>query len=155
QSALLSLPGTLGSRQRRATTLLERRWEPRYTTNDPAAVKVVPAGNPHASGTILDVSRFGLRIELPIQLEKGAEVKITMPLGVVVLGQVRYCRQYGSIYQVGIATREVIYPADEQDDHLHDDALVLFAAGRGLTAAEVIKLKDHLLRCEECRLRLA
>jgi len=140
---------------RRAAALIERRWEPRYTTSDPAAVKVLPAGTTHASGLVLDISRFGLRVQLPMSLDKGMEVKVTMPLGVIVVGQVRYCRRVDSTFQVGISTREVIYPPEEQEQHLHDDALALFAGGRGLTASEVIKLKDHLMHCEACRIRLA
>jgi len=153
--AAAPLTGSLRPAQRRAAALIERRWEPRYTTNDPATVKVLPAGTTQASGLILDISRFGLRVQLPMSLDKGMEVKVTMPLGVVVVGQVRYCRGADSAFQVGIATREVIYALDEQDQHLHDDTLVLFASGRGLTAAEVIKLKDHLVHCEDCRIRLA
>ena len=82
------------------------------------------------------------------------EVKVTMPLGVVVVGQVRYCRRVAAAFHVGISTREVIYAPEEQEEHLHDDALALFASGRGLTAPEVIKLQDHLLHCEDCRVRL-
>jgi hypothetical protein len=140
---------------RRAAAIIERRWEPRYTTNDPAAVKVLPAGTTHAPGLVLDISRFGLRVQLPMALEKGMEVKVTMPLGVVVVGQVRYCRPVDSAFQVGISTKEVIYAPEEQEQHIHDDALALFAGGRGLTAPEVIKLKDHLMHCVACRIRLA
>jgi len=148
-------PELKGPAHRRAEALIERRWEPRYTTNDPAAVKVLPAGTTHASGLVLDISRFGLRVQLPMSLDKGMEVKVTMPLGVVVVGQVRYCRRVDAAFQVGISTREVIYPPEEQEQHLHDDALALFAGGRGLTAPEVVKLKDHLMHCEACRIRLA
>src|SRR6202140_3512321 len=98
-----------GPALRRAAALIERRWEPRYTTNDPAVVKVLPAGTTHASGLVLDISRFGLRVQLPMSLDKGMEVKVTMPLGVVVVGQVRYCRPVDSAFQVGISTKEVIY----------------------------------------------
>jgi hypothetical protein len=144
-----------GSLSNRAERLLERRWEPRYTTHDPATVKVLPAGKAQIPGVVLDISRFGIGIELPTALEKTAEVRITMPFDVVVLGQVRYSVPGQTGFHTGISTREVIYDREESETHLHDDVLALFASGRGLTAPEVIKLKDHLIRCEECRIRLA
>ncbi len=155
EPALPAMPGPASPVRSRAERLLERRWEPRYTTHDPATVKVLPAGKQQIPGIILDISRFGLRVGAPVAMEKGVEVKITMPLGVVVLGQVRYCLHTESDFQIGVSTREVIYDQEEQEAHAHDDVLSLFASGRGLTAPEVIKLKDHLLHCEECRLRLA
>ena len=155
ESAMAALPETASPVRSRAERLLERRWEPRYTTHDPATVKVLPTGRQQIPGLVLDISRFGLRVGSPVAMEKGVEVKVTMPLGVVVLGQVRYCLHRESDFQIGVSTREVIYDRDEPELHAHDDVLSLFASGRGLTAPEVIKLKDNLLRCEECRIRLA
>ena len=155
EPATAGLSGQTNLARSRAESLLERRWEPRYTTHDPATVKVLPAGKQQIPGIVLDISRFGLGVSAPVAMEKGVEVKITMPFGVVVLGQVRYCLAQESDFHIGVSTREVIYDRDEPDQHAHDDVLGLFVSGRGLTAPEVIRLKDHLLRCEECRLRLA
>jgi hypothetical protein len=118
-------------------------------------VKVLPCGKSQIPGLVLDISRFGLGVELPVSLDKALEVKISMPLGVVVLGQVRYSVPREAGFHVGIFTREVIYDRAEPEQHVHDDVLALFATGRGLTAPEVIKLKDHLIGCQECRIRLA
>lgn len=157
QTLKTSPPPTLQSQTpalRRASTFMERRWEPRYPTNDPADVKVLPAGTIKASGFVLDVSRFGLRLELPIALQKGAEVKVAMQLDVVILGQVRYCRGVEDVFQAGISIRDVVYSSEEQEQHVHDDRLGLYAGGKGLTVPEVLKLKDHMIRCAACRIRL-
>ncbi len=151
----LTIPHPSLPASNRAERLLDRRWEPRYTTHDPATVKVLPAGKAQIPGLVLDISRFGLGVELPVPLDKGVEVKITMPFDVVVLGQVRYTVPREAAFHVGIFTREVIYDRPEQEPHIHDDVLALFAIGRGLTAPEVIRLKDHLIGCPECRIRLA
>lgn len=135
--------------------LLERRWEPRYPTQDPATVKVLPNGKQPIPGRVLDISRFGVCLELPVELKKLVEVKVVILPGIMILGQVRYCLRRDCDFRVGISTREVIYDREEAEEHIHDDALALFANGRGLTAPEVIRLKDHLLHCELCRIRLA
>jgi len=133
---------------------VERRSDQRYPTHDPAEVKVLPAGGARISAVVLDVSRLGLRVVLPAALHKGVEVKVAMEPGVVVLGQVRYCRRTVDGFQAGISIREVVY-SDDQDQHVPDDRLVTYAAGKGLKVLDVLKLKDHLMRCAECRNRLA
>jgi hypothetical protein len=137
----------------RTAAFVDRRLEPRYPTHDPAEVKVLPAGGVGTSGIVMDVSRLGLRVVLPSAIHKGVEVKVTIEPGVVVLGQVRYCRRILDGFHAGISIREVVYSSEEQDQHIQDDRLALYAAGKGLSAPEVLKLKDHVVRCAACRNR--
>jgi len=41
------------------------------------------------------------------------------------------------------------------DEHIHDDVLSLYLVGKGLTVPEVVGLKEHLILCEACKIRLA
>jgi len=73
----------------------------------------------------------------------------------VIFGEVRYCRAVPNGFQAGLQIQDLVRPAGKHDQHIADDPLSLYAVGKGLTVAEVIDVREHLARCEACRVRLA
>jgi len=132
----------------------ERRIEARYPTSDEAELEVLPATGPPVPGTILDVSRSGLRLAIPVTLERGAFVKVKLQ-HTVVFGEVRYCRPVAGGSQVGILIQDLVRAEDRKTAHIAEEHLSLYAVGKGLTVTEVIELREHLLLCETCRARVA
>jgi len=133
----------------------EKRRERRYPCNDAVAVRVLSIGPQHFSATVLDVSRSGLRLELAFPIVKGSEVQVTARSQVVIFGMVRYCRPAGECFHAGVLIRDIVRPRDLDATHVHDDELSLYLVGKGLTMPEVIRVKDHLAICAECRTRLS
>ena len=138
----------------RGTLFIEKRREARYPTNDPAEIEVMSGGTGQFQATILDVSRSGLRLKLDCSVARGAEVKITLQRNVVIFGQIRFCRPMQSSFEAGILIQDMSQNAGQPSPHIEDDLLSLYVVGKGLTVPEVIKLKEHLVNCEACRIRL-
>jgi len=136
------------------TANAERRRETRYPTHDIAEVEILPGPNPSMAAWVLDVSRDGLHLQLNSALAKGAQLKVRLRPDTIVFGQVRYCRRSNASFHVGVLIQDVFRSPDKQPGHATEDALVLYRRGKGLSAREVIRLKDHLLHCEFCRIRL-
>jgi hypothetical protein len=137
----------------------ERRTEARYPARDPAELQILPPpGEPISSepiyGTILDVSRSGLRVALPQRIDRGEQVKVKLHNNVI-FGEVRYCRAVSGAFHAGIRIQSLVRPAGRENRHIADDPLSLYAVGKGLSVPEVIELREHLVRCETCRARLA
>ena len=138
----------------RATLFIEKRREARYPTNDAAEVEVVNGGAGLFSATVLDVSRSGLRLKLDSRINRGAEVKITLQRNVIIYGQIRYCRPLEGNFDAGVLIQDMSQNSGQPSPHIDDDLLSLYVVGKGLTVPEVIKLKEHLVNCESCRIRL-
>lgn len=138
----------------RGALFLEKRREARYPTNDPAEVEVVNGGTGQLSATVLDVSRSGLRLKLDSSINRGAEVKITLQRNIVIFGQIRYCRPLDGSFDAGVLIQDMAQKSGQPSPHIEDDLLSLYVIGKGLTVPEVIKLKEHLVNCEACRVRL-
>lgn len=138
----------------RGALSIEKRREARYPTNDPAEVQVVNGGTGRSSATVLDVSRSGLRLRLESILNKGAEVKITLQRNLIIFGQIRYCRPLKEGFEAGVRIQDLSQISGQPNPHIEDDHLSLYVIGKGLTVPEVIKLKEHLVNCESCRIRL-
>jgi hypothetical protein len=132
----------------------ERRSEARYQTQDPAEIEILPGPSEPLYGTILDVSRSGLRVALHKRISRGEQVMIKLHRNAI-FGEVRYCRPVPGGFHAGVKIQDVVRPPDRQDEHLADDPLSLYAVGKGLSVAEVIAVREHLARCEACRARLA
>lgn len=138
----------------RGALFLEKRREARYPTNDPAEVEVVNGGIGRSTATVLDVSKSGLRLKLESSINKGAEVKVTLQRNVVIFGQIRYCRPLDGSFDAGVLIQDMSQNSGQPSPHIEDDLLSLYIVGKGLTVPEVIKLKEHLVNCESCRIRL-
>ena len=133
---------------------VEKRREPRYPCNDPVKVRVLSTRGPRFAATVLDVSRSGLRLELATPIAKGSEVEVTVRGNVIIFGEIRYCRRTSDIFHAGILIRDVLYSRPPAVDHLHDDELSLYLVRMGLTLPELIRIRDHLAKCERCQIRL-
>lgn len=138
----------------RGALFIEKRREARYPTNDPAKLEVINGATKALPSTVLDVSRSGLRLKLEVTVNRGAEVKITLQRNVVIFGQIRYCRPFEDGYEAGVLIQDMSQNSGQSSSHIEDDLLSLYVIGKGLTVAEVIKLKEHLVNCESCRIRL-
>jgi hypothetical protein len=138
----------------RGTLFLEKRREARYPTNDPAEVEVISGGVGQFSATVVDVSRSGLRLKLDSSINRGAEVKITLQRNIVIIGQIRYCKPLDGNFDAGVLIEDMEQNSGPSSSHIEDDLLSLYVIGKGLTVPEVIKLKEHLVNCESCRVRL-
>jgi hypothetical protein len=130
--------------------MLERRSEARYQTQDPAEIELLPGSSDPFYGTILDVSRSGLRIALSRRIGRGQQVKVRLHRNVI-FGEVRYCRAVPAGFQAGIRIQDLVRAAGHPDEHINDDSLSLYAVGKGLSVAEVIDVREHLAQCENCR----
>jgi len=135
---------------------VERRQEVRYCCNDVAEACVLEGGvkhdDPRFHVTVLEISRSGLRLELNQRVEQGAHMEVILPGQVCIRGELRYCSPAGSNFHGGILIHEVVYPQPVAN-HIDEQQLRLYLAGRGLTLPEVLGVEDHLTRCPECGLR--
>jgi PilZ domain/Putative zinc-finger len=131
----------------------ERRREARYPTEDPAEIEVLPGPSEPAYGTVLDVSRSGLRIALRQRIGRGELVMVKLHHNVI-FGEVRYCRTVPTGFHVGVKIKDLVRPPGKREEHIADDPLSLYAVGKGLSVAEVIEVREHLAQCEACRARL-
>jgi hypothetical protein len=133
---------------------VDRRTEARYPAQDPAELEILSSPGEPLYGTILDVSRSGLRVGLPKRIDRGEQVKVKLQ-GNVIFGEVRYCRAVAGAFHIGIRIQNLVRPASQANRHIVDDQLSLYAVGKGLSVPEVIEVREHLGRCETCRGRLA
>jgi hypothetical protein len=133
---------------------LERRREARYPAQEPAELELLFGPRDPIYGTVLDVSRSGLRIELPRRIHRGEEVKVKLQQNVI-FGEVRYCRAVSGVFHAGIRIEELVRPPADGMQHLTEDSISLYAVGKGLSVSEVIDVREHLLRCDGCRARVA
>src|SRR5579872_4630465 len=95
--------------------LAERRREARYPTQDPAEVEVRHGEMLRMPAMVVDVSRSGMRLELPAAVGRGEQVKITLPRQVMILGEIRYCRRAGIVYHAGVLIQEVFHGQASED----------------------------------------
>jgi hypothetical protein len=154
QTALPSSPMSALTAQ--GARLLERRSEARYPTRDPVEVQILGQNKlARVAAMALDVSRKGLRIELLAPIPKGSQVEIILARTLIIFGEVRYCRRVGETVHAGILIQQVVHPRSPAVEHMSDEVLSLYLVGKGLTVPEVIQLKEHLILCNACQLRLA
>jgi hypothetical protein len=132
----------------------ERRRETRYPTQDPVELEVLPGPNEPIYGTILDVSRSGLRVALHQRISRSAQVMIKLRRNVI-FGEVRFCRSVTGGFEAGVRIQDLVRPPSRQNEHVGDEPLSLYAVGKGLSVAEVIDVREHLAECDACRVRLA
>jgi anti-sigma factor RsiW len=97
----------LSGRQVAEPSLPERRRSQRVPANDPALIKLI---HPSVSETlpvkILDVSRDGLKVEVPRLLEAGMTVEIILERSIAI-AEVRYCIREGEVYHAGVSIQDV------------------------------------------------
>jgi hypothetical protein len=143
-----------GDPPKKAEIQTDRRSEARYPSQEPAELETLLGNREPAYGTILDVSRSGLRIAIPRRVERGEQVQVKLHRSVI-FGEVRYCRPVSGGFQAGIRIQDLVRPGGRKNEHLSEDAISLYAVGKGLAVTEVIELREHLADCESCRKRVA
>ena len=136
------------------TRNVERRSEARYPAQEPAELGILFGESTPIYGMILDVSRSGLRIAIPKRISRGEQVKVKLNRNVI-FGEVRYCRAVSTVFHAGVRIQDLVRPGPVQSQHLTEDTLALYAVGKGLSVSEVIEVREHLVRCEGCRVRVA
>lgn len=137
-----------------AVAVHEKRRERRYPTNDPAKIKVSPFTAAPVPAKIVDVSRSGMKLELNTPLQRESRIEVMMLTSkAVIFGEIRYCRRFGSVYHAGVLIEDVVQSKPDTK-HLAEDEISLYVVGKGLTAAEVIHVEEHLLRCDSCKQRM-
>jgi PilZ domain len=130
---------------------MEKRKERRYPTNDAADVKLLPDDGKHLPGTIIDISKSGLRLELSTGLTKGRRIEIiTFPAGLIIFGEVKYCRRVGAVFHAGVQIEGVVSKRDDGEAHILDEEIELYVVGKGLTAPELLRVREHLSKCDVC-----
>ena len=132
----------------------ERRREVRYPCHDAAEIRLIQRDGSSLSATVLDISKSGLRVAVPLHLTHGAQVEVILPKQVVIFGEVRHCSRAGEEFHAGVLIEEVFYSRDLTSEHLHDSQLSLYLAGRGLTSREVLAVGQHVRMCSVCNKRL-
>jgi hypothetical protein len=132
----------------------DRRAEIRYPAQDPAELQLLHGPSEPMFGTVLDVSRSGLRVVVPKRIDSGAQVRVKLHHNFI-FGEVRYCRAISGAFHVGLRIKDLVRPVGRQNRHMAEDALSLYAVGKGLSIPEVIDIREHLGRCGACRARLA
>lgn len=133
---------------------MDRRREARYPAKEPAELEILFGGADPIFGLILDVSRSGLRIAIPKRISRGEQVKVKFHRNVI-FGEVRYCRAVTQIFHAGIRIHDLVRVPCQEDQHLSEETLSLYTVGKGLSVSEVIEVREHLVRCENCRARVA
>ncbi|HEX6894588.1 MAG TPA: PilZ domain-containing protein [Bryobacteraceae bacterium] len=136
-----------------STTLADRRREARYPCNKAVQVRNLTQNEARLSARIIEISRSGLRLELPAPVTKGSQVEILMSKEVAIFGKVRHCRAVGEKYHAGVQIEEVYY-ASQNAEHLSTVHLTKYVSGTGLTIPQAIRVREHLAHCDACRLRM-
>ena len=71
----------------------QRRLEKRIPC-DPSPVRITPEYDfGTVEGSVVDVSKSGLRLRLPKNFRRGAKITAEMN-GLVIIGSIRYCREH-------------------------------------------------------------
>jgi hypothetical protein len=114
-------------------------------------VRLLPDDGQHLPGTIIDISKSGLRLELGTALTKGRRIEIvTFPAGLIIFGEVKYCRRVGAVFHAGVLIEGVVSGKEDGEAHILDDEIELYVVGKGLAAQEVLRVREHLSKCDVC-----
>jgi hypothetical protein len=89
---------------------VEKRREWRYPACDPVDLCLLDRDNLRLSGTLRDISKNGLRIELETPLKAGERMEVLLQGRAIIFAAVRYCRRTGDFYHVGGVIDDVYYP---------------------------------------------
>lgn len=134
----------------------ERRREVRYVTNDVVQVRLLDGrGGPPITGTMIDISRSGIRVEVPLPIGRAMWVEVILGNRTIIFAEARHCELVSTRYQVGMAIEAVCSGQNEILDHIAESRLSLYRSGGGLPVQEAIRIANHLFACIKCQARLA
>jgi PilZ domain/Putative zinc-finger len=133
---------------------LERRREHRYPACDIVEVQVIGASGGRFGGTVLDISRSGMKIEVGKPLSQGAHLEIVLPSRAIILGEARYCRTKSKLYHVGVRIEGVYFSQAVSSRHIGRGLLARYQNDE-VSPLEAMEIRNHLSACEACRDALA
>jgi hypothetical protein len=85
----------------------ERRAEPRISVSDSAEMRVLaPFSARLWEVSVLDVSRNGAKMRVPIPVLPGSTVQVRVK-SLLIVAQVRYCAEFSGAYHVGVWIQDV------------------------------------------------
>ena len=134
---------------------LERRREHRYPARDIVEVQVIGASGGRFGGTVLDISRSGMKVEVGKPLSQGAHLEIVLPSRAIILGEARYCRAKNKLYHVGVRIEGVYFSQAVSARHIGKELLARYRSDSGVSPLEAMEIRNHLTACEACRNTLA
>jgi hypothetical protein len=86
----------------------EMRKEPRYKTEEAITFQTLNPFSPDRyPGRLADVSRSGMKLQIPVPVECGTLIKISLK-SMIAFGEVRYCVQVGDTYHYGVQVSQTV-----------------------------------------------
>ena len=86
----------------------EMRKEPRFKTDEVACFQTLsPFATNRYPGQLADVSRTGMKLQTPVQMESGTLIKVTLK-SVIAFGEVRYRVQVGDVFHYGVHLSQMV-----------------------------------------------
>jgi Putative zinc-finger/PilZ domain len=134
--------------------LEKRRWQ-RYPACEIIEVRVIGASGGRFGGMLLDISRWGLKIEIGKPLSQGAHLEILLPSRAIIIGEARYCRSKNKLYHVGVKIENVYFSQAVSSRHIGKELLARYSRDRELSPLDAMEIRAHLAACETCREALA
>jgi hypothetical protein len=87
---------------------LERRSQPRFPTDQPVMITVLPGGQTAFPGCIVNVSGRGLQLKMPCRVSPEDFLKVTWG-ETMLLTEVCYCEPAGQEYIAGVNVEHALY----------------------------------------------
>lgn len=102
----------------KAATAANRRSEPRFPANAPVEVSITyPVAQGHLAGTVIDISKSGLRLRMDTSLPKSSRVQVKLG-EVMVFGEVRHCREVeDGVFEAGIRIEDMLTRGGKPNKH--------------------------------------
>jgi PilZ domain len=86
----------------------EMRKEPRYRTDETVSLQALNPFSPDRySGRLADVSRSGMKLQIPVRVERGTLIKIGLK-NMIAFGEVRYCVPVGDVFHFGVHVSQTV-----------------------------------------------
>jgi len=102
QGAQVALEIVRGHPPAHATCAVDRRREPRYSTDDPASMHLLnPLLADRQAIRVVEVSRNGMKIVSPMHLQRGTLIQVYIG-DIIVMGEVRHSTNFGAEVHAGI-----------------------------------------------------
>ncbi len=86
----------------------EMRKEPRYKTEEAVLLQSLnPFSADRYSGRLADVSRSGMKLQIPLRMARGTLIKISLK-NMIAFGEVRYCVEMGDEFHFGVQVFQTV-----------------------------------------------
>lgn len=116
---------------------MEQRRYPRFTINQPVTLTVLAETEKIHTAVVTDASGRGLGLRMEVPLQVGAALKFDME-GALLLASVKYCRETGGAWQIGLELDQVLCASAELDQLAKQ-----FDAGSGRKSADALEHREH------------